>query len=87
VHWTPARVAEHFAPTDETVHAVTSWITESGFAKERVRVSQSKGWVVLNASVAETEALLNTEYHIYVHESTGKKHIGMSVDLGAMLYP
>ncbi|KAJ7484520.1 subtilisin-like protein [Mycena latifolia] len=75
MHWAPARVVEHFAPSDETVHAVTSWITKSGFAKERVRVSKTKGWVLLNASVAETEALLSTEYHVYMHESSGKEHI------------
>ncbi|KAJ7098373.1 peptidase S8/S53 domain-containing protein [Mycena epipterygia] len=75
MHWAPARVAEHFAPSDETVQAVTSWIMESGFAKERVRVSKTKGWIMLNASVAETESLLGTEYHVYVHESSGKEHI------------
>ncbi|KAJ6501263.1 subtilisin-like protein [Mycena vulgaris] len=75
MHWAPARVAEHFAPSDEAVHAVTSWIAESGFAKERVRVSKTKGWVMVNASVAETETLLGTEYHVYVHESSGKEHV------------
>ncbi|KAJ7698737.1 peptidase S8/S53 domain-containing protein [Mycena rosella] len=75
MHWAPARVAEHFAPSDEAVHAVTSWIKERGFAQERVRVSKTKGWVMLNASVAETEALLNTEYHVYAHEPSGKEHV------------
>ncbi|KAJ7716256.1 subtilisin-like protein [Mycena maculata] len=75
MHWTPARVAEHFAPSDEAIHAVTSWIADNGLAKERVRVSKTKGWVMLNASVAETEALLNTEYHVFVHESSGKEHV------------
>ncbi|KAJ6571973.1 peptidase S8/S53 domain-containing protein [Mycena capillaripes] len=74
-HWTPARVAEHFAPSDESVHAVMSWISENGVPRERVRISKTKGWVMLNASVAETESLLNTEYHVFVHESSGKEHI------------
>ncbi|KAJ7931201.1 subtilisin-like protein [Mycena leptocephala] len=74
-HWTPARVAEHFAPSDETVRAVMSWISENGVARERVRVSKTKGWVMLNASVAESESLLNTEYHVYVHEASGKEHV------------
>ncbi|KAJ7145759.1 peptidase S8/S53 domain-containing protein [Mycena epipterygia] len=65
----------HFAPSDEAVHVVMSWITSSGFAKERVRVSKTKGWVMVNASVAETEMLLSTEYHVYVHESSGKEHV------------
>ncbi|KAJ7089341.1 subtilisin-like protein [Mycena belliarum] len=75
MHWSPARVAEHFAPSDEAVHAVTSWIRENGFAAERVHVSRTKGWVKLNASVAETEALLRTEYHVYMHESSGQEHV------------
>ncbi|KAJ7044034.1 peptidase S8/S53 domain-containing protein [Mycena alexandri] len=73
-HWTPGRVAEHFAPSEEAVHAVTSWIVGSGFPQERVRVSETKGWVMINASVAETEKLLNTQYHVYKHKS-GKEHI------------
>ncbi|KAJ7784651.1 peptidase S8/S53 domain-containing protein [Mycena metata] len=73
-HWTPERVAEHFAPTEEAVHAVTSWIVGSGLPQERVRVSKTKGWVMVNASVAETEKLLNTQYHVYKHKS-GKEHV------------
>ncbi|KAJ7474183.1 peptidase S8/S53 domain-containing protein [Mycena latifolia] len=75
MHWSPGRVAEHFSPSDEALHVVTSWITGSGFAKERVRVSKAKGWVMVNASVAETEMLLSTEYHVYVHKSSGKEHV------------
>ncbi|KAJ6552466.1 peptidase S8/S53 domain-containing protein [Mycena vulgaris] len=75
MYWTPSRVAEHFAPSDEAVDAVMSWIAGSGFAKERVRVSKSKGWVMVSASVEETEKLLSTEYHVYVHEASGKEHV------------
>ncbi|KAJ6480620.1 peptidase S8/S53 domain-containing protein [Mycena vulgaris] len=74
-HWTPARVAKHFSPSDEAVHVVTSWITGNVFAKERMRVSRTKGWVMVNATVAETEMLLSTEYHVYVDESSGVEHI------------
>ncbi|KAJ7456010.1 peptidase S8/S53 domain-containing protein [Mycena galericulata] len=75
MHWTPARVAEHFAPSDEATHAVTSWLADSGFATERVRVSKSKGWVMVNATVEETEKLLSTEYHVHVHEASAKEHV------------
>lgn len=75
-HWTPARVAEYFAPSKEAIHAVLSWISESGVAHDRVRVSKTKGWVMLNATVAEAESLLNTEYHVYEHDS-GTEHVGM----------
>ncbi|KAJ7198616.1 subtilisin-like protein [Mycena haematopus] len=73
-HWSPARVATHFAPSKEAVTAVVSWLADSGVSKERVRVSGTRGWVMLNATVAEAEALLNTEYHVYAHES-GTEHV------------
>ncbi|KAK7059628.1 subtilisin-like protein [Favolaschia claudopus] len=73
-HWSAGRVAEHFAPTKESVNTVVSWISDSGVARERVRVSKTKGWVMVNATVAEAEALLNTEYHVYAHDS-GKEHV------------
>ncbi|KAJ7611503.1 Pro-kumamolisin, activation domain-containing protein [Mycena polygramma] len=72
-HWT--RVAEHFAPSDEAVRTLVSWISENGFSRDRVRVSKTKGWVMLNASVAETESLLKTEYNVFVHESSGQEHV------------
>ncbi|KAJ7261227.1 subtilisin-like protein [Mycena rebaudengoi] len=74
-HWTSARVAQHFAPSDEAVRTVVSWLTESGVGRERLRISKTKGWVMLNTTVAETETLLHTEYHVYVHEPSGTEHI------------
>ncbi|KAF8217807.1 peptidase S8/S53 domain-containing protein [Mycena galopus ATCC 62051] len=73
-HWSSARVAAHFAPSDESVHTVVSWISDSGVARDRVRVSKTKGWVMINATVAEAESLLNTEYHVFEHDS-GKQHV------------
>ncbi|KAJ7367301.1 subtilisin-like protein [Mycena albidolilacea] len=72
-HWSPARVAQHFAPSNETIQAVVSWIVKSGVPRDRVRVSKTKGWVqVLNATVAEAETLLKAEYHVFEHESDGQ---------------
>ncbi|KAF7334234.1 Subtilisin-like protein [Mycena sanguinolenta] len=73
-HWSPGRVASHFAPSNEAVHTVVSWIADSGIARDRVRVSSTKGWVLLNATVAEAEDLLKTEYHVYEHDS-GTAHV------------
>ncbi|KAJ6454702.1 subtilisin-like protein [Mycena sanguinolenta] len=73
-HWSPGRVAAHFAPSTEAVHTVVSWIADSGIARDRVRVSKTKGWVLLNATVAEAEDLLRTEYHVFEHDS-GTAHV------------
>ena len=77
-HWTAKQVAETFAPSQESVDIVTGWLTASGIAPERIKISQSMGWLTLNASVAEAEELLKTRYYIHKHKVTGKPHIGCS---------
>jgi tripeptidyl-peptidase I len=53
-HWAPADVVNFFAPAEETVHAVTSWLAEAGFASERITISPNKGWIhVADATAAE----------------------------------
>ncbi|KAF7323695.1 Subtilisin-like protein [Mycena kentingensis (nom. inval.)] len=74
-HWSAERVAQHFRPTDASVQAVVAWVTESGIAANRVRISRTRGWMFLNATVAESEALLATEYHVFIHDSSGKEHV------------
>jgi tripeptidyl-peptidase-1 len=73
-HWTPAEVAEKFAPTPETIQTVKNWLMNSGFAEARIHLTNTKSWIELNATVEEAERLLNAEYYVYTH-STGKKHV------------
>src|ERR1700722_2646508 len=77
-HWTPAQVAKTFAPTDETVNTVRDWLLSEGFARERVRVTPTKAWIEVNATVEEAERLLFAEYSVYKHES-GKEHVGTHI--------
>jgi tripeptidyl-peptidase-1 len=44
-HWSPDQVAKTFAPSKESVDAVTGWLHGAGLHPERVKVSSSKGWV------------------------------------------
>ena len=74
-HFTPMEVVDTFAPSEETVSAVTNWLVDSGFSHDRLRLSANKGWIHLNASTSEVENLLNTEYHLYSHPS-GDTQIG-----------
>lgn len=69
-HWSHKQIAETFAPSTETVKAVQDWLAMSGLGVERVKTSQSLGWLHFNATVTEAEALLGTEYHLYEHESS-----------------
>ena len=74
-HFTPMEVVDIFAPSEETISAVTNWLVDSGFSRDRLRLTNNKGWIHVNASSSEVENLLNTEYHIYTHPS-GDTQIG-----------
>lgn len=76
-HWSHEEIANKFAPSPDSVDAVKSWLAESGIAPERISRSQSLGWLKFDATVAEAESLLKTEYHLYKH-STGKPHVACS---------
>lgn len=77
-HWTAKQVAETFAPSQESVDAVTAWLRNSGIAPERIQKSQSMGWLTLDAKVTEAENLLKTKFFLYKHSLTGKPHVGCS---------
>lgn len=72
-HWSTKKVAETYAPSDETVDAVTTWLTEAGISD--LKQSQSLNWIHGSATVAQAESLLKTSYYEYIHE-TGTSHIG-----------
>jgi tripeptidyl-peptidase-1 len=68
-HLSPAEVVETFAPSNETIKNVMDWLVGSGFTRDRLRLTANRGWVEVNATTAEVEDLLNTEYHVYRHPS------------------
>ncbi|THH07970.1 hypothetical protein EW146_g9146 [Bondarzewia mesenterica] len=90
-HWSPEEIVDLFAPADHTVSAVKDWLNDAGFSGDRLRHSINKGWIEVNATVAEVEELLNTKYHVYSHPSgveqischsySVPKHIQEHVDL------
>ncbi|KZP19252.1 subtilisin-like protein [Athelia psychrophila] len=75
-HMSAAEVNDAFAPSTATLHSVVDWLGSAGIAKERLRLTHNSAWVELNATTAEMENLLDTEYHLYVHEETGAEQIG-----------
>jgi tripeptidyl-peptidase-1 len=68
-HYSPSEVVDLFAPSEETISAVANWLADSGFPRDRLRLSSNKGWISMNATVSEVENLLNAEYHVYTHPS------------------
>ncbi|KAH8981731.1 subtilisin-like protein [Lactarius akahatsu] len=74
-HWTPKKVVDFFAPSESTVSSIRTWLSASGIAEDKPRLSPNKGWIELDLTVATAERLLGTEYHIYEHPS-GERQIG-----------
>jgi tripeptidyl-peptidase-1 len=73
-HWSPQKVADMFAPAPETVAAVKEWLVASGIDLKRVKMSKSRNWLTFDATAAEADTLLKTEYHLYKHVE-GHEHI------------
>ncbi|KAJ7624321.1 subtilisin-like protein [Mycena polygramma] len=68
-HWSPAQIVDTFAPAHETIAAVKAWLVNAGLAEERLKLSASRGWIAVDATVEEAENLLHAEYHVYTHPS------------------
>ncbi|KAF9243178.1 peptidase S8/S53 domain-containing protein [Melanogaster broomeanus] len=73
-HWSAGDILRNFSPSDETVTTVRVWLEENGFEASRIKVTPNRGWIEVHATVEEAERLLQTEYHVYGHE-TGQEHV------------
>lgn len=73
-HWTPERIAETFAPKQESIEAVMEWLEAEGIQPARVKLSKGRHWLDFKATVAELEHLLKTQYHVYKHNTHGNSH-------------
>ncbi|MCJ1435182.1 hypothetical protein MMC27_004553 [Xylographa pallens] len=73
-HWTAKQIADTFAPSQESVDTVVEWLEESGIETSRLSLSPGRNWLSFDASIAEVESLLQTEYKFYAHE-TGQGHV------------
>jgi len=78
-HYTPKQIVDTFAPSAESIGAVMDWLIDSGISRERLRLAANKAWIHVDATVAEAEDILKTEYHVYKHPS-GSEQIGMTLN-------
>lgn len=76
-HWSAEKVADFFAPAEEAVAGVRAWLEEHGLEKERVKLSKSKTWLMIDVTVEQAEKLLAAKYETYEHVS-GSKRLGES---------
>ncbi|KAL9106480.1 MAG: hypothetical protein Q9227_008511 [Pyrenula ochraceoflavens] len=74
-HWTADEVKKAFAPSQVTIEATTKWLTDAGINKDRIRPSVRGGFLYFESTLAELEALLQTEYFVYYHAETGQSSV------------
>lgn len=74
-HMTSKEVIDFFAPERTSVEAVVGWITSSGIHIDRISQSANRQWIQFDATVAEAEELLLTEYHVYEHGETRTRDV------------
>lgn len=70
-HMTKAEVDALTAPTQETVDSVTKWLSSHGIDAGKV----SSGFLTVSVSVDQAQKMLNTDYGVYKHESTGRETV------------
>lgn len=65
-----------FAPEEETVNSIKDWLLEFGIHDSRIVHSDNKGWIAVDVTVSEAEALLDTEYYEHEHTTSSKVRVG-----------
>jgi hypothetical protein len=76
-HWTTERVVDTFAPEQETIDTVKTWLIDSGISEDRIQLSPSRNWLRMNLTIAEAENLLKTEYRVFEHKETARRALAV----------
>lgn len=61
--WTPEKVKETFAPSEETTSTVKEWLAEHGYLEDNLKFSRDRAWLEVNMTIEAAEILLETKYH------------------------
>ncbi|KAJ5907330.1 hypothetical protein N7495_000012 [Penicillium taxi] len=77
-HMSQSEVHDLFAPSQQNIDDVRSWLESSNISQGRISQSVNKQWLQFDARVEELERLLHTEYHIYSHTETGRQYVACS---------
>jgi len=72
-HYSTEEIHELFAPSIETVEAVSGWLKAAGIT--RFSQSVNKQWMQFDAKVEVLEALVKAKFHEYKHVDTGAIHV------------
>ncbi|KAJ2917101.1 hypothetical protein MD484_g3272, partial [Candolleomyces efflorescens] len=75
-HLTKEEAEELVSSSSGSADTVMNWLTFHGVDASRITHRKAGGdWLIVRATVAEAERLLNTKYHVYLHEPSGEKII------------
>ncbi|KAJ7106773.1 family S53 protease [Mycena epipterygia] len=69
-HLTPEEVAEFVKPTDETLDAVSSWLSENNIGAKPV--TPAGDMLEIKIPVSKANDLLSAEFSVFTHVETGK---------------
>jgi tripeptidyl-peptidase I len=76
-HWSPAKVAETFRPSKETIDSVYAWLVDgAGIHADNVKLSPNGDILQLDVTIAEAEDLLQAEYYVYSDDEDGSVRYG-----------
>ncbi|KAL4898153.1 peptidase S8/S53 domain-containing protein [Aspergillus ambiguus] len=74
-HLSAEEVHDLFAPSQDSVDEVRSWLESAGISAHRISQSANKQWLQFDADAAEVERILRTKYNLYSHSGTGRSHV------------
>lgn len=72
-HYTADEIEDIFAPSKDTVDAVSAWLRSVGI--QGFGQSVNKQWMQVDLKVEELESLLKTKYHEFEHVGSGDVHL------------
>lgn len=76
-HYTQQEVIDLFAPEDNTVEAVESWLIKEGIPASSITATKSKGWLDFVTTSGELDRLLQGQFQLFNH-ANGKSSQIMS---------
>lgn len=72
-HWTAQKVADVFAPSQEALESVVSWLETTGISS--YSISTSRSWIRANVTVEQAERLLDSKHYVYEHLRQCEVHL------------
>ncbi|EJT99523.1 subtilisin-like protein [Dacryopinax primogenitus] len=71
MHLGKEEVEKLIRPHDESLELVDAWLVENGIPLSALSRSPAQDWITLTLPVSLAEELLDTEYHVFHHTTSG----------------